>query len=221
MNLATTHRRERLADLIRQLAEGCGDEVKAICNAWLENKDDAEGSRKAAPAVVKMAEEWHELRLSSATRSARRSMTSATCSLRRASGSSAATAGHTISAYGGLDHVLASGRRRQRPRTGHRSLLQHRRTVLQGHSDRLPLQSLPLQARRTKKKDLGMMRHELRLRLRCTGLHGRRSRTRLLKAIGRSRSLSRPVPHHCLRSLHQPRHQGRHEQGSGRSEEGC
>ena len=57
MNLATTHRRERLADLIRQLAEGCGDEVKAICNAWLENEDDAEGSRKAAPAVVKMAEE--------------------------------------------------------------------------------------------------------------------------------------------------------------------
>ena len=57
MNLATTHRRERLADLIRQLAEGCDDEVKAICNAWLENKDDAEGSRKAAPAVVKMAEE--------------------------------------------------------------------------------------------------------------------------------------------------------------------
>ena len=57
MNLATTHRRERLADLIRQLAEGCGDEAKAICNAWLENKDDAEGSRKAAPAVVKMAEE--------------------------------------------------------------------------------------------------------------------------------------------------------------------
>ena len=57
MNLATTHLRERLADLIRQLAEGCGDEVKAICNAWLENKDDAEGSRKAAPAVVKMAEE--------------------------------------------------------------------------------------------------------------------------------------------------------------------
>ena len=57
MNLATTHRRERLADLIRQLAEGCGNEVKSICNAWLENKDDAEGSRKAAPAVVKMAEE--------------------------------------------------------------------------------------------------------------------------------------------------------------------
>ena len=57
MNLATTHRRERLADLIRQLAEGCGDEVKSICNAWLENKDDAEGSRKAALAVVKMAEE--------------------------------------------------------------------------------------------------------------------------------------------------------------------
>ena len=57
MNLATPPRRERLADLIRQLAEGCGDEVKAICNAWLENKDDAEGSRKAAPAVVKMVEE--------------------------------------------------------------------------------------------------------------------------------------------------------------------
>ena len=51
MNLATTHRRERLADLIRQLAEGCGDEVKAICNAWLENKDDAEGSRKAVPLL--------------------------------------------------------------------------------------------------------------------------------------------------------------------------
>ena len=56
MNLATSHRRERLADLIRQLANGCGDDVKAICNAWLENMDDAEGSREAAAPVVELVE---------------------------------------------------------------------------------------------------------------------------------------------------------------------
>ncbi len=54
MNLATSHRREKLADLVSQLADGCGDDVKAICNAWLENMDDAEGSRKASKALIEL-----------------------------------------------------------------------------------------------------------------------------------------------------------------------
>ena len=56
MNLATSHRREKLADLVRQLAEGCDDEGKAKCNAWLEAMDDAEGSRKTAQPVIEMVE---------------------------------------------------------------------------------------------------------------------------------------------------------------------
>ena len=56
MNLATSHRRARLADLVRQFADGCDEEGKALCNAWLENMDDAEGSRKTGKAVIEMVE---------------------------------------------------------------------------------------------------------------------------------------------------------------------
>ena len=54
MNLATSHRRNKLADLVRQLAEGCNDESKAICNAWLDNMNDAEGSRSASEALLNL-----------------------------------------------------------------------------------------------------------------------------------------------------------------------
>ncbi|MCH5278267.1 MAG: pyruvate:ferredoxin (flavodoxin) oxidoreductase [Christensenellaceae bacterium] len=59
MNLATSHRRAKLADLVKQFADGCADdeEAKNICNAWLENMDDAEGSRKAAEPLLRMIEE--------------------------------------------------------------------------------------------------------------------------------------------------------------------
>ncbi|MBQ2111412.1 MAG: pyruvate:ferredoxin (flavodoxin) oxidoreductase, partial [Clostridia bacterium] len=56
MNLATSHRRARLADLVRQFADGCDEEGKALCNAWLENMDDAEGSRKAGKPIIEMVE---------------------------------------------------------------------------------------------------------------------------------------------------------------------
>ena len=59
--------------------------------------------------------------------------------------------------YGGLDHVLASRRRHQRAADGYRSVLQHRRPVLQGYPAwrRGPVCRLP--ARSTGKKDLGRM----------------------------------------------------------------
>ncbi len=57
MNLATTHRREKLASLVKQLSDGCGDDVKAICNDWLDNMNDAEGSRRASAALLKLVED--------------------------------------------------------------------------------------------------------------------------------------------------------------------
>ena len=52
MNLAVTQRRERLAELISELGEKCGGEVKAACDQWLEARQDAKGSRAAGEAVL-------------------------------------------------------------------------------------------------------------------------------------------------------------------------
>ncbi|MDR3051018.1 MAG: pyruvate:ferredoxin (flavodoxin) oxidoreductase [Oscillospiraceae bacterium] len=56
MNLATGQRRAKLAELVAQLAEGCKDypEAKAVCEAWLAGKDDAQASKSAAPALAKL-----------------------------------------------------------------------------------------------------------------------------------------------------------------------
>ena len=59
-----------------------------------------------------------------------------TTSCARASGSSAATAGRTTSAIGGLDHVLAQRTQRQHAGARHRGLLQHGRTAVQGDAAR-------------------------------------------------------------------------------------
>ena len=57
INLGVSQRREKLADNVRKLAETAdNDEVKAAANAWLENMDCAEGSRKTGEALVKLIE---------------------------------------------------------------------------------------------------------------------------------------------------------------------
>ena len=53
MNLATTQRRAKLAEVIAEVTEvGQVDEVVAAAKEWLENKDNAEGSRKAGEKLV-------------------------------------------------------------------------------------------------------------------------------------------------------------------------
>ena len=56
MNLATSHRREKLADLVRQLMEGLDENTKAVCQAWLDNMNDAEGSRAASAKLLELVE---------------------------------------------------------------------------------------------------------------------------------------------------------------------
>ena len=48
MNLAVSHRRNKLRDLVKELAEACGGEAKEICENWIKNMDCAEGSRAAS-----------------------------------------------------------------------------------------------------------------------------------------------------------------------------
>ncbi len=59
MNLATNQRREKLAADIKVLAEKAPDwpEYQEAAKEWLENKDDAEGSKKAAEKIIACVEE--------------------------------------------------------------------------------------------------------------------------------------------------------------------
>ena len=53
MNLATTQRRAKLAEVIAEVVEVGKDEaIVAAAKEWLDNMDDAEGSRKAGEKLV-------------------------------------------------------------------------------------------------------------------------------------------------------------------------
>ncbi|MEG1548748.1 MAG: pyruvate:ferredoxin (flavodoxin) oxidoreductase [Clostridia bacterium] len=52
MNLATSHRRNKLADLVKALRNELDDANKSVCDNWLNNMDDAEGSKKAAESLL-------------------------------------------------------------------------------------------------------------------------------------------------------------------------
>lgn len=57
MNLAITQRRNRLKGYIEELAVAFTDEnAKNACQAWLDNMDDAEGSKKASEELLKVLE---------------------------------------------------------------------------------------------------------------------------------------------------------------------
>ena len=58
-NLATNQRRDKLAMLVEELAQVCADypEGKAVCEAWLEGKDNAAKSKATSPALLKLVEE--------------------------------------------------------------------------------------------------------------------------------------------------------------------
>ena len=57
MNLAVTQRRAKLAEVITKVTEvGKNEEIVAACKEWLQNMDDAEGSRKAGDKLVTLLE---------------------------------------------------------------------------------------------------------------------------------------------------------------------
>ena len=63
MNLATSQRRAKLADTVRALiaVEWCGEAIKAAGQKWLDNMDDAEGSKAAAAELLAACEDGIDL----------------------------------------------------------------------------------------------------------------------------------------------------------------
>ncbi|HIU33771.1 MAG TPA: pyruvate:ferredoxin (flavodoxin) oxidoreductase [Candidatus Pullichristensenella excrementigallinarum] len=63
MNLAVNQRRAKLAETIEKLieVEWCSAAIKEAGKEWLENKDDAEGSKKAAAKLVAACEDGTDL----------------------------------------------------------------------------------------------------------------------------------------------------------------
>ena len=63
MNLATSQRRAKLADTVRALiaVEWCGEAIKAAGQKWLDNMDDAEGSKVAAAELLAACEDGIDL----------------------------------------------------------------------------------------------------------------------------------------------------------------
>ena len=63
MNLATSQRRAKLADTVRALiaVEWCGEAIKAAGQKWLDNMDDAEGSKVAAAELLAACQDGIDL----------------------------------------------------------------------------------------------------------------------------------------------------------------
>ncbi|NMD38250.1 MAG: pyruvate:ferredoxin (flavodoxin) oxidoreductase, partial [Christensenellaceae bacterium] len=52
MNLAMEQRRDKLAEKVKALLEKADDEGKKLCQAWLDNKEEAEGSKVASQELL-------------------------------------------------------------------------------------------------------------------------------------------------------------------------
>ena len=111
MNLAYKARREALKDKVAALAEMWAEypECKAILDNWIENMNDAEGSKKAAAALVADLEkckndcEGEELVLVNDILKAK------DCLVKKSFWIIGGDGWAYDIGYGGLDHVLASG----------------------------------------------------------------------------------------------------------------
>ena len=102
MNLAITQRRNKLAENVAKLAEEvtCPD-CKAAFNEWLENKDDAEGSKVAAKKVIEACEEQKDNDLAQAV------LADADLLVKKSVWIFGGDGWAYDIGYGGLDHVLA------------------------------------------------------------------------------------------------------------------
>ncbi|MEG1559939.1 MAG: pyruvate:ferredoxin (flavodoxin) oxidoreductase [Clostridia bacterium] len=54
MNLALSHRREKLITLVTGFMEGTDGDAHDVAKAWLDSRDDADGSRDAAEALIEL-----------------------------------------------------------------------------------------------------------------------------------------------------------------------
>ncbi len=105
MNLAMEQRREKLADIVKQLLEKADEEGKKLCQAWLDNKEEAEGSKVASNDLLeycKKATDNKEL--------CAEIVKNADILVKKSVWIIGGDGWAYDIGYGGLDHVLASGK---------------------------------------------------------------------------------------------------------------
>ena len=108
INLAYAQRRSKLADVITKLAEEATEQtVKDAANAWLENRNDAEGSKAASAKLVALIENCKgNCPLSDLTSEI---IKNKDCLVKKSIWIFGGDGWAYDIGYGGLDHVLASG----------------------------------------------------------------------------------------------------------------
>ncbi len=108
INLAYAQRRSKLADVIAKLAEEATEQtVKDAANAWLENRNDAEGSKAASAKLVALIENCKgNCPLSDLTNEI---IKNKDCLVKKSIWIFGGDGWAYDIGYGGLDHVLASG----------------------------------------------------------------------------------------------------------------
>ena len=109
MNLAYKARRGALADKVAKLAETWEwEEGTAACKAWLENIDNAEGSKTAAEALLKCIEECKDCGCD-CDALCKDILADKDCLVKKSFWIIGGDGWAYDIGYGGLDHVLASG----------------------------------------------------------------------------------------------------------------
>ena len=132
MMLGAQQRRAKLQGLVSDLVkEEIPAELKTAAENWLAASNEGEGSREPSAAFETEIQKYQ------AEVPALGEIADMTDMLVKPSQWIFGGDGWAYDiGYGGLDHVLASESERQRLRTGHRGLLQHRRPGLQGDPHR-------------------------------------------------------------------------------------
>ena len=115
MNLATNQRRAKLADIVRKLiaVEWCAADIKEAGAEWLENMNDAEGSRKAGDKLLAACKENVDPKGTTcdcdACKLAREVIASADMLTKKSQWIFGGDGWAYDIGYGGVDHVLAQG----------------------------------------------------------------------------------------------------------------
>ena len=109
MNLATKQRRAKLADTVKALVEAaqCSEDVRAAGAEWLENMDDAAGSRAAGEKLIKACEAAVAKHSCEASGLAREVLKSRDLLTKQSVWIFGGDGWAYDIGYGGLDHVLA------------------------------------------------------------------------------------------------------------------
>ncbi len=210
MMLATTQRRAKLADLITQAVLNSQGALKDAFSGWLQNMHDAEKSKQYSETIKSLLEKDHRDETLNQIWDSRDMLTKK--SIWSVGGDGWA---YDIG-YGGLDHVIAMNEdinilvfdTELYSNTGGQS------------SKATPVGSIAKFAesgKKTKKKDLGLDRDELRVcvcRLGCNGCE----QEPVHESNQGSRIVSWSVVDYRVRTLHQPWDQSRDGENPGRGE---